>query len=119
MRLEILSLLLFLTVSSLLVKMRLSLMKPFEKSLNSKGEENCAVGSPSLVVAFESLMSLPPDSDCCVAPGARCAWQCGQDASCTNYNYRTDPKRCDFFYYTPVQCKVVPGCSHAEVIIIM
>lgn len=114
MRVEILSFSLFLAVSSLLFKMILSFMKPFEKSVTGRGEELCAVGSPSLVLAFDLLMYLPPDSDCCVAPVAHCAWQCGRDSSCTNYNYRTAPKRCDFFYYTPGQCKVVHGCTHVE-----
>ena len=89
--------------------------KFFEKTRYPNGTVACALDEPSLVIPLDQLLQSLSDGDSCVPPGTLCALQCLQDSDCTNYNYRRNPRTCEFYHYTPSNCAVLTGCYHAEV----
>jgi len=81
--------------------------KFFKYTQTLNGTAMCALDQPSLVIPFDQLFPLPSGS--CSPVGVRCAYQCALDPDCTNFNHKTDKRKCELFYYTPKNCSALPN----------
>lgn len=92
----------------------LSTSRNFQMTSMSNGSQVCSDDKPSVTLYLSELPSLDSMSNSCLPPSVRCSWECANVPECTNFNYETDPGRCELFYYTSTNCSVVSGCGHFQ-----
>lgn len=106
----------------LMVSVVTALMLP-EKSFRpvtvpgSYEEALCAVEPPSEVVSVDELRvsllqqhGLAIISDVSIPMEVLCAQICTAEPNCTDFNSRSDVKRCEMFFCRPTNCTVQPNC---------
>src|SRR6218665_1058294 len=83
------------------------------------GSSLCAVDAPSLIVpldlGYTVTSSIDAQEPSCVPDVLRCAWICRQDKNCMSYNYNQALRRCELYYYRPLNYALNTTCAHYRV----